>query len=473
MLRWLRVFLALAIPCAPAQTSRRLVKLNVAVLDAKQEPVTDLRSTELFVREDGKPQHIALFRFAGSNRKGAAPAAGEFANRASPAPTVILLDRWNERMATAAAGWIDVRQTLAGLETTQGIYVYFLTPHGDLFPVHPLPTSNGPESDPSPADLAAMLDDAVKKFQGFRDVDEHDPLLRARVADEALHRLGGAMAAFPGRKSLIWITHGIPLAARALDGQWADFTPMVNRLTAGFARTGTVVYPVQQSADGAASTADLFRTALEMFGRLTGGRWFPSDNSSQALASALREARGNYTIAYFAAEGKSGQIHKIRVSSSRKGVHLQTRDEYYPDETESEGATDFVEQSELEAVRRAPADAGEIGLRVAVQRSPATGFLHLTIRADPSDILIEPHDPGYHAALSMMLASYREGFPDRTSSPARVDFKLTAEQIEQARKDWLNFPADLAVTGQTQKVRVIVFDRGSRALGSVTIPLSE
>ena len=40
---------------------QRLIKLNVAVTNAKGEPVTDLKATEIHIREDGRPAASGLF----------------------------------------------------------------------------------------------------------------------------------------------------------------------------------------------------------------------------------------------------------------------------------------------------------------------------------------------------------------------------------------------------------------------------
>ncbi len=97
-----------------------LIKLNAAAVDDKGEPVTDLGASEVSISEDGRPRNLAFFRFSGMAREISPPAPGEFANHPSPVPIVILLDRWNERMGTTAAAWVELRQTLARMETVEG-----------------------------------------------------------------------------------------------------------------------------------------------------------------------------------------------------------------------------------------------------------------------------------------------------------------------------------------------------------------
>jgi len=198
--------------CAWGQTNvasevpQRLVKLSIAATDAKGEPVTDLRTTEINVLEDGRPAPVIFFRFAGRTRQVAAFGTGEFANRPGAAPTVILLDRWNERMTTTSGAWVEISRALQHLESGDGIYIYFLTNQGELFPVHPVPFMDSDvrlAAQSSPAQLAANLDDAVRKLPGFRPHSAQDWEIRANKTFQALDWLSVQMASIPGRKSLI------------------------------------------------------------------------------------------------------------------------------------------------------------------------------------------------------------------------------------------------------------------------------
>jgi len=95
-----------------SELPKRLVMLRVGASNAQGTPVTDLRPADLQVREDGKPRPIVFFRFTGSQRSSASPAPGEFANHREPTPPVILLDRLNDDLGTAAAASSGVRAVL-------------------------------------------------------------------------------------------------------------------------------------------------------------------------------------------------------------------------------------------------------------------------------------------------------------------------------------------------------------------------
>jgi hypothetical protein len=103
--------------------SRVLVKINLVATDSKGAPVTDLRASDIQVREDGGTRPVVFFRFAGSKLEMAQPGMNEFVNRPGPPVTVVLLDRWNESETTLATAWQDVSAAVVRLENVDRLYI--------------------------------------------------------------------------------------------------------------------------------------------------------------------------------------------------------------------------------------------------------------------------------------------------------------------------------------------------------------
>lgn len=462
--------LFLAIACAvpllaQPPTPGKLITLNVAATNSRDEPITDLQASDLQLREEGKPQPIAFFHFAGSNRTMAAHAPGEFDNHTTAAPVVILFDRWNERLVLSGRSGIELGTAIQRLETAGNIYIYFLTNKGELAPVHPLPGTDGEvrAADPSPAELRDELDRGIQEYQGFRARDDIN--VRLQKTFDALNMLRIRMGTLAGRKSLIWVTQGLPLVFRAAGGAIIDLTPEVRKLSELVAQSQIAIYTVDQT-NGVGS--ELSRT-LQLFSALTGGRWSSHDNPALALSDALTDARGSYHIAYYSsAAEKEDKETKIRVDTTRKGVHLLTRDGFT-----AEPAGPSPEQQEaalFENQIRSPLEASEIRLRVAMSRKPQTDSVHFDIHADPADMLVQPDGDHYKAELDVITAIY-DGNSVKVTAPAtRVDLTLTKAQLDQAASAGISLPVDVPVGNQVQKVQVIVLDPKLQALGSVTIP---
>ena len=231
--------------------------------------------------------------------------------------------------------------------------------------------------------------------------------------------------------------------------------------------SGTAIYTVEQSAVGVGAAPDLAGETLEMFSDLTGGRWYSSNNTARALADAIRDGRGNYTIAYYSPAQTKEKYHKIRITSTRKGVRFQTRDGFFDDAVQPQ--PEDIKDAAFRAARRSPLEATQIGLRVAVSPNPSAKTVRLRIYVDPADVLLEPRDTGYQGHLSFTVASYSNGFLKQARDPEDVDLNLTQEQLEKATKNGITISKDVPMGDNIQKLRVIVFDRALDAVGSVTI----
>jgi VWFA-related protein len=451
---------------SPSQ--QRLITLNVAATNSRDEPVTDLKVADVQLREDGKPQPIAFFRFAGNTRTTAPLAPGEFANHAAPTPVVILLDRWNERLVMSGRSGIELGAAIQRLETVGNVYIYFLTNKGELAPVHPLPDTRQDLSraaNPSPAELRAELDHGIQEYQGFRSRD--DLSVRINTTFQALEALCAKMAALAGRKSLIWVTEGIPLTVRTGPTGRVDFTPQVRSLSELSAQSQIAMYTVDQTNGVGAS--ELSQT-LEMFSVLTGGRWYARDDAAHALADALIDGRGTYRLAYYsAAPEKDGKEYKIHLDTPRKGVHLLIREGFTIGAAAP--APEQVETAHFNNQIDSPFDASEIGFRVALSRPQPTGAVHFDIRVDPADVLNEHSGERYHAKLDVAVAFYSGGLLKSTSPATRTDLNFTQAQMDRATKEGISIPLNLPVGAEIQNTRVIVFDPRLQALGSVTFPL--
>lgn len=455
----------------PSDYSQKLVTLTVVATDAKGVPITDLRTADIQVHEDGKPYPVAFFRYSGSRRPVAQPGPGEFINRPDPPLALVLLDRWNEKELTMASAWQDVVTTLEHLETVDRVYIYFLTNHGELLPVRALP---GAEADlraaapPTSADLIARLNDAVRTTQGLRDSKNLDPVQSAQLTLQDL-TLVSRMASLPGRKNLVWVTHGFPLEILNLTSQWVDFTTPIQQSAQAAVRSQVAIYTVDQSAQGAgADVAGLSRQTLERFASLTGGRWYSSGRTADALAGISADARGSYRIAYYSPARESGwREHKIRLDSSRKGVHLLTLEGYFGDEAPLD--PDQMAEEAFAGESHSPFEATDIPLRVAASRKQAA--VHVEIHVEPGDIFLEHRGERFQGSLSVKFALYRNGVYEDAAPTTSQDLDYTQEQYDLALKNGIVISRDVSVTDKIQQVRVMVYDRGIHELGSVTVPV--
>ena len=462
--------LFICIRSLPAQPGA-LAKLDVVATEPKGAPVTDLSAKDIRVHENGVVCPLVFFRFAGGKHEMAQLAPNEFANHPGPPVTVILLDRWNEEEMTMVSAWQDVNAAIGRMESVDRVYIYFLGNRGNLVPVRPLPgvetDLRTPEATPAAA-LISKLSDAVRSLNGLRDKANVDPMERADKTLQALH-IVSAMASIAGPKNLVWVTHGFPIQLLNLTQQWVDYSGPLLGVAQLAVKSQVAIYTVDQSAEGAgADPAGLSRQTLELLSAQTGGRWFASGRTSDALTAIANDAHGTYRLAFFPPpENRKSKDQKLHIDSPRKGVRFLARVGFSGDEASPDD--DEIVSDIFRRQSHSPFEATEIGLRVV--RVPKPSGLQLEIHVDPADVFLEHAGDTYRGGLAVEIAQYRDGSFESAQPVLRRELTLSRAELESAMKDGIVIPGDIDVLDRVGQVRVMVLDLGLRGLGSVTVPV--
>ena len=209
----------------------RLVTLDVLALDSGGLPVPDLRESDFQIFDNGKRQTVVFVRQ--NRRKQEQPVvlgAREYSNRAGPAgppALVILYDLMNENVLADAITRNEIIHALQRIEQSEGLYLYILTNTGSLLPIHPLiHPEAGAEVDDAhwTRQIQPLLDGALRRIWGLRPMDDRDPGIRFQATFEALSNAGAWMSLLPGRKALIWVTHGVPIEIPDTSGNLIDLS---------------------------------------------------------------------------------------------------------------------------------------------------------------------------------------------------------------------------------------------------------
>jgi len=464
--------------CSFASAEDKLERLNIVALDSQGQPAMGLQSADFQLWKDGKPQTIAFSRFTGARPlQTARPLPNEHSNRsAGLPPTVVLIDLLNDRLMSAAVINNDITRALRNFESSEGLYLYILTARGDLYPIHALPRADAalpPAEEPWTRNIAPMLQAALKEVFGFRPVDERDLVVRYDLTARALRTLGSQMRMIPGRKNLVWVTHGVPLYGTSISQQTGvDLTNPVRLLASQLEREQIVVYPVAQSTRGAAAEMNTESNQfLDEFVSLAGGRLYRSGGAEEAIQHAIIDSRSNYQVAYYSApQDSDGKRHKLRVTSPRKDVRLHAKDGIYP--VLPPTRPDDLARASLEIAAHSPFDATDIGLRASVTPDPdSKRGVRLDIRIDPSDLFLSQSQNQRSGKIAILFGVYSETGFEKFSPAIPSDVSLTSEQYELAARDGLAFRQTLTLGEPVRRVRIVVVDRELGTLGSVTVPV--
>jgi VWFA-related protein len=511
MLRLFFVTLLLLVPAYgidPPQEDARLVDLNVVALDSHGAPVTDLTRDDFRITDAGRPETIAFFR----HRDGAAKPApllapGEYSNRSAanvPRATLILFDMLNQEFGTRGTTTNNLIHDLQSVESADYVYLYILTVNGGLYAVHGLPGTEGevnpPGGEPWTRHIKEMMDKALHEVLQVRDPGiVQDIEWRAQMTFRALDVLGADLSRIPGRKSIVWLSDGVPIALgprRSDTGDFVDFTPLLRQMTETMDRSNVSIYAVRtimlgssdninalDSSDSIAGTRGMPRgsaagltyngaeslATLDTFADLTGGRPDAGKDIGAAVRQALNDVRTGYQIGYYPPTANwDDKFHKLRITCTRKGVRIQAKTGYYA-WREPSGA------QSTQAVRSAFTtrfDASEIGLTARlVPLTPLNARLEAHI--DAHDLVLVHQGDKYYGQLRVALGALIPGAQPVFSNVMPFDLNLSSQDHDKALDQGVFVSQTVKLIEGATAVRLVVVDRSSRAIGSVTVPVAE
>jgi VWFA-related protein len=481
-----------------AQSEDKLLDLTVIAVDNHGQPVTDLTAGEFKITDAGKAQQISLFRkniVASGGNQARPEGPNQFSNRARNEPrnaVVVLLDLLNMGYGARAMAASKIAQDFEGMESADSLYLYLLSVNGKFFAVHGVSPGEapppGPPGVPWTRGIKPMMDANMRAVMGFRSPNI-DVFVRTQLTFAALDALGEQLSAVPGRKIIVWVTDGVPVAlgaGRSDTGFPIDFTPQIRQLSQVLERSNIALYPVRQimlgrgdnigadsggaGATGGADTGLQSIATLDQFADFTGGRRSAGKDIAGAVQQAIRDLQFYYRIGYYVPSANwNDKFHKLRVTSTRKGVRIQAKAGYYAWKTEAGSRT----QQAFAAIASAPFDAEEIGLRASLSADAQDhDAREVNLRIAARDIAWAQQGDSYVDQLRIMYVGYMPNGLIASSPGLPLDLHYSEAQHEQALQNGIAFTEKLAARQGESKFRVMVFDRGSNAIGSLTIPAS-
>jgi VWFA-related protein len=235
--------------------------------------------------------------------------------------TIILFDLLNNN--NVLEGNYAASTLLRALEKAEdpgSIYLYIFTTKGTLYTVRGLPPPGTLATDKNwTLNAKTLIDNAIKQVFGSP-VSERVDGNRGDLTFQALHDMAVALAAFPGRKSIVWSTRGLPVVLSPVVRQ------VLWRVGAEMDQAGIALYAVDES--GSVTTV-LARSMLEELIGVTGGKVYDAGQMPAALADASAGMRLYYTLSYQPVEKNwDGKFHKVKLTCARKDVQIRAEDGY-------------------------------------------------------------------------------------------------------------------------------------------------
>ena len=316
------------------------------------------------------------------------------------------------------------------------------------------------------------------------------------------------LAGVPGRKSLVWLSSGFPMAVGVMDGQgpgalaagnspsrtFAMYVQELDGLTRTLNNAGIAVYPVDARGLFNPAYTDTSSAATSRWNEMpnlsaqnnatstmfvmaekTGGRvGYGQNDIGGALRKALDDSSVTYTLGYYPATPADDKWRDLKVSvNNRAGVDVRARKGYYALRPASEAVD--ARRTAIRGAVWSPIEATTLPIVAHVDfTNDPPDTVEAIVQLDPRTVAFEHKDGRWRAQLDMVFVQKdahglqigEGGMEDLTI--ALTDDNYARVQAEGIRHRYRGRRQPAAAT-----MRIVVRDTTTGAVGSLTVPFAQ
>ena len=361
----------------------------------------------------------------------------------------------------------------------------------------------------NPQDPGSIAEDVA---QGLMDLlkDEADFYQEQRILTslKAVEVLANHLAGVPGRKSLVWVSGGFPMIMGLLDNarpaagwptsHWFDplprqtrssseeslharritgrnfrtFGPEVDRTIRALNNANLAIYPVDARGLLITPTAYTNVASMKELAQRTGGKaYYNTNDLMNSVREAVEDSRVTYTLGYYPSDLKEdGNFREIRVRVNRPRLVVRHRRGYLDAPVQLESA-----ETVLRDAVWSPLDATAVRLdaRLDFSAQPAPNSLLVHILVDPASVTFGQQGPLWLGALDVLCAQTDDLGREYHVLSETIDIKMRPETYQNRLKTGIVHRTTAPRQTGATKFRIVVRDRPSGNIGSLTIPFSK
>ena len=540
------------LPAAVLRVTTRLVLVDVVVTDKDGRPVTGLTRDDFTLFEDSVPQTISTFVFESpAGRAGDAHAPpplpeNVYTNRPEyrmpPGPlTILLLDALNTPLVDQSFARVkmleylstqllpDQRTAILALTTDLLLLQDFTTDPALLraaldkySPQSSVALAREQRSLEVPGIIQEVLPpetlETIERFETERSAEALDSRVTTTVS--ALRVIARAVAGYPGRKNLVWVSTAFPFSFTPENDNNYDllrfYSDDIRRAAGVLSDAQVAVYPVDArglvgslgaqlptaaesgrtegdhvpvgpltSADIDRRTTPLLDTqqTMKQIAEATGGRAFINRNDiDRAVNLAVEDGSTYYTLGFYSKdENWDNKFRRLRVGVNRPGLSLHHRRGYYavnPVEALQErkkstltGEDDkALRQVQLRAALSNPLPATAVTFRVGVL--PRNARVEFRFMVDVQTISFTEVEATRHADLDILAVAFDSAGKAVTSSYHTVETSVEPEQYERLKQVGLPYAMELQLPPGRYHLRMVVRDNRTGLVGTADVPVT-
>jgi hypothetical protein len=345
-----------------------------------------------------------------------------------------------------------------------------------------------------------MLQDAQQNAADFA------TLSAAEITAAAIEAIADHLASVPGRKSLVWITGGLPLridlAMRLNKAQAADRDLMgepTYRAMKALNAADIAVYPVdarglmpgpaasppkghitvRQAMQGGPSVSSMSvsqtHDPLIALARITGGQAFYNSNDIQgAIRKAIDDAEVTYTLGFYPESDElDSTFHEIKLRVKGKNYEVHSRNGYRA--VPQEATTESQREKLLRDALWSPIAASGMELVVGIQKvyGPEPGASHLAIAVASKDLALEPKDGKWAGTVDYVVSQRASDGRILDRKAKGIAFNFDQEQYRKVQSEGITISDSAQPLAGAVEIRIVLLDRTSGRIGSVMVPLAK
>ncbi|MGD8897304.1 MAG: VWA domain-containing protein [Acidobacteriota bacterium] len=470
-----------------------LVTVEVVVTDDRQNPVRRLPAEAFRLTDDGERQRLVSFRavdlLRSKDRRSAPPgpprvSTNAFDANATPRRAFVVVFDDGHLSPAGALQAKEVVSQFITKRTRPGDRVILVVPEEGLVRSVVMPDGRAPL-----ADLVSSLRARREAVPAL--ADDAQVLERARSRRQRLlNALTSTLKVLPApraRKSVLLVSEGFIHDPR--DRPWYDVIAASQRANAAvyFLDMRRLAAGGQPDELGQGAIPDPSPSAprdespgAETLADLTGGFSVQSVNDlTRALARVSQDASHHYLLGYRPSGRRhDGRMRRIAVAVDRRDAVVRARKGYWdgPDTERDPGHDNLANlEAPLREALASPTLMRQIPLRLtALALAPTDdGRVQVAVAAEAraSALRLEAMPDGSHGGtLDVVLAidHVRVG-ASRVASPERLAVRVP--EGAPLSEEWLPLRRRFSLPPGPSLVRLVVRDRASGAIGTVTHPL--
>jgi VWFA-related protein len=459
-------------------------------LSTSRQPI-DNRLLDVSLLEDGERRNVValLAPIFGGLRQGAYST-----DRNSPGVIVVLLDAFNPTFPTSEERKAAAEKLIRSIGPESPVAIYLVDP--ELHVIQDFADTNGRSQLLIRQESAGNIKKALKAFDARptnRNAVHGLPVTNIQDFQLAtLESIATHVADLPGKKALIWFCETSGFSIENMAPSSALYSPMVLLLRALQASEmsiysndcfGRHLTPRWTPPEfGAVDMTRLHpnppkykapkKPYLEQFAEFTGGRfYYGTDQLNAAISEASEDVKNSYRLKWQPRQEHNDRLlHVVQLTSSNPNIHMRYLHSYI------DGFESMSLQDRLRAAERSlqtPLTAKEITVHAQIGDVQADGQRKVSVSFGPEHIRLSRSGGIYRGLLDVIYAFFDSGGHRMGELGPRNEVRLNVPEgkLNSFLNEKHEMTTSLTIPEESVKLRIVVRDAASGALGSTTVSL--